>query len=90
MKDEIYVVASRHSCSLAAKQSHGKRGLLRATALAMTWLSFFIHFSKVFHQQTMDEDIPTADAAQEDQANTVVEEGDEFPREKISDVYNKT
>lgn len=36
-------------------------------------LSFHVHF----HQQAVDEDIPATDAAQEDQVNAVVEEGDE-------------
>jgi hypothetical protein len=30
----------------------------------------------VFHQQAVDEDISATDAAQEDQVNAVVEEGD--------------
>jgi hypothetical protein len=31
----------------------------------------------VFHQQAVDEDISATDAAQEDQVNAVVEEGDD-------------
>ena len=31
----------------------------------------------------MDEDISATDAAQEDQVNAVVEEGDESPREEV-------
>ena len=42
-----------------------------------------IHFSEVFHQQAVDEDISATDAAQEDQVNAVVEEGDELPREEV-------
>ena len=37
----------------------------------------------MFHQQAVDEDISATDAAQEDQVNAVVEEGDESPREKV-------
>jgi hypothetical protein len=40
-------------------------------------------FSEVFHQQAVDEDISATDAAQEDQVNAVVEEGDESPREEV-------
>ena len=40
-------------------------------------------FRKVFHQQAVDEDISATDAAQEDQVNAVVEEGDESPREEV-------
>ena len=31
----------------------------------------------------MDEDVSTTDAAQEDQVNAVIEEGDESPREEV-------
>ena len=37
----------------------------------------------MFHQQAVDEDISATDAAQEDQVNAVVEEGDESPREEV-------
>ena len=43
----------------------------------------FVHFSEVFHQQAVDEDISATDAAQEDQVNAVVEEGDESPRKEV-------
>ena len=42
-----------------------------------------MHFGEVFHQQAVDEDISATDAAQEDQVNAVVEEGDESPREEV-------
>ena len=37
----------------------------------------------MFHQQAVDEDISATDAAQEDQVNAVVEEGNESPREEV-------
>jgi hypothetical protein len=37
----------------------------------------------VFHQQAVDEDISATDAAQEDQVNAVVEEGNESPRDEV-------
>ena len=42
-----------------------------------------IHFSKVFHQQPVDEDVSAANTAQEDDVDAVVEEWDEFPREEV-------
>ena len=44
----------------------------------------------MLHQQTMDEDISATDAAQEDQVNAVVEEGDESPREDFALGEDKT
>jgi hypothetical protein len=46
--------------------------------LQISFCRFHVHFSEVFHQQAVDEDISATDAAQEDQVNAVVEEGDEF------------
>jgi hypothetical protein len=42
--------------------------------IAFSLLAFFfhVHFSEVFHQQAVDEDISATDAAQEDQVNAVV------------------
>ena len=37
----------------------------------------------MFHQQAVDEDVSATNAAQEDQVNAVVEEGDESPREEV-------
>ena len=37
----------------------------------------------MLHQQAVDEDISATDAAQEDQVNAVVEEGDESPWEEV-------
>ena len=34
----------------------------------------------MFHQQAVDEDVSATDAAQEDEVNAVVEEGDESKR----------
>ena len=44
--------------------------------LQISFWGFHVHFSEVFHQQAVDEDISATDAAQEDQVNAVVEEGD--------------
>jgi hypothetical protein len=49
---------------------------------------FHVHFSEVFHQQTVDEDISATDAAQEDQVNAVVEEGDECRIRPLAKVRN--
>ena len=51
--------------------------------LQISFCCFHVHFSEVFHQQAVDEDISATDTAQEDQVNAVVEEGDESPREEV-------
>jgi hypothetical protein len=57
--------------------------LSRAWDLHISSIIFHVHFSEVFHQQAVDEDISATDAAQEDQVNAVVEEVDESPREEV-------
>ena len=52
--------------------------LFDGSCIRVSFSCFHVRFDEVFHQQAVDEDISATDAAQEDQVNAVVEEGDEI------------